>query len=156
MKATLLSFFLFVSFSLASKAQNPLTTASSAAGGAIDLSTVLTTLGEGIKPGSFTPTFKKEKDAWLAKAKNVKPTDVTQASMLLTQLGGGLKSTAFTGNSYSSILDWATKTKSNKSMADLGGSISSLVGNLNTSTFTKSFADNKDQWMNALNSLTKM
>ncbi len=135
MKKTLFVFSLLcISFALS--AQDP---ASMAMGAATNqgsgIGSILSQLGNGIKPEAFTSSFKSSN--WLSSLSSLKMDDVKGAGKMLGELGSGLKSESLAKGF--NLKDWSSKLKSIGDMTGLSTQAESLVKNIVPSAFKKDF-----------------
>jgi len=140
MKKICLTVLLLTSLSFTLLAQNPLDVVKNAAPAATPqapagVGSILSDLGNGIKPESFTPKFKPAE--WLNSVSSLKATDLSGASKLLGQLGGGLKTTSLTKGF--SLKNWQSKLQTVKSMGAFSSQAETLVKNISPSAFKSGF-----------------
>ena len=130
MKKLFIPVFLLCCISFSAIAQNPLGNVS-----VPGIGSVLSTLGNGLKPGSLLSSFKLPD--WLSQVSKLSPTDAAGAASLLGKLGNGVNpSSLMEGFSLS---DWSSKTKSASTTSSVATQAESLVKSIKTDAFKSGF-----------------
>lgn len=133
MKKILLVLFLAcISFVL--PAQNP-NKVMDAASSPVNMGSILSEVGNGLKPEAFSSAFKPSK--WLGSLSSLKADDIAGTSKMLGELAGGLKPESLLKGF--NLKDWQSKLKSATSISALSTQAESLIKNINPSAFKNGF-----------------
>lgn len=153
----LICFIIFASGSFAqndkSKSNDALKNITDAVGSQMSIGDVMGSLVNGIKPSAFDLGSSGKTDL-LNQLSGIPVTDYMKYASVAGELAGSLKGSSFLpswASQKDGIMDQLTKAGS---IADVAGGVSGLLGNINPSSFTKSFKKKQSSITSALGILS--